>query len=211
MMRQCFQLWSGHPQYAVRDLTVFACALAALWSVAWSFLNYHGRRPVARRQRSVVDTFTMLLFFGVFARLIGRQIGVITGVPPPVEWMGILAGVALVIGGCVVNVMGRHQLGSTWANQVTVYEGHELQTRGLFGLVRHPLYASIIWMFFGTSLAFFNYAALLATLLVFIPAMHYRSGQEERLLEASFPEYEAYRRRTGRFFPKLFSATRKTL
>lgn len=204
MTRSLFERWQAHPELAIRDIGLCLCAFAVLFSVTWSFLNYHHRRSVKRGRRSIVDTFTMLLFLWVFAWLVSRSIGVFV-VPPALQLICIISGMALVMVGTWVNVVGRHQLGSTWSNQIAIYDQHHLLTNGLFGFVRHPLYASTIWMFLGASLAYLNWAALAATLLIFIPAMYYRAGQEERLLSETFPDYSAYRRRTGTFFPKLFS------
>lgn len=206
MIDHLLKRWEGRPEHAFRDVAAFLSAFAVLFSVAWSFLNYHGRRPVLQRKQSAVDTATMLLFFGLFSWLLARQIGVVRAVPVAVEQAAILFGLTLIVVGCVINVLGRRQLGPTWANQIAIYEQHELVTGGMFHLVRHPLYASIIWMFLGASIAFLNYAALLATLLVFIPAMHLRARQEEKMLLGHFPEYEGYRQRTGAFFPKLFNS-----
>lgn len=195
--------WQGHPAHSLRDATAFLCAFAVLFSVTWSFLNYHGRRPVARGRRSAVDTSTMLLFFAGYSCLLARNVGALRVASAAWEWAAVIAGLPGVVVGAAVNVLGRWQLGSAWANQIALYEGHELLTRGLFGVVRHPLYASIIWMFLGASVAYLNWACLLATLAVFVPAMHVRARQEEHLLSGAFPQYAAYRRKTGEFFPKL--------
>jgi len=202
MMDPLWARWQGHPARAVRDVAVFLCAFAVLFSVAWSFLNFHQGRAVVRRKRSVVDTSTMLLFFAGFSWLLERPLGVVATGDAALEWVAIFGGLVLVLIGAVVNVLGRHQLGPTWANQIAIYEGHQLLTRGCFGRVRHPLYASIIWMFLGAALAYLNWAALLATVAIFIPAMHFRARQEERLLLDTFPGYAAYRVRTGEFFPR---------
>ena len=202
-MQPWLERWQGHPERVGRDVVILVCAFAVLFSVAWSFLNYHQNRPVARRQRSVVDTFTMLLFFAGFSFLLGRQIGVLTRVPPAVAGFALFLGLAVVVLGSVVNVLGRHYLGATWSNQISIYRDQRLLTGGLFAWVRHPLYASTIWMFLGAGLAYLNAAAVLATVLIFIPAMWYRARQEERLLTGAFPEYETYRRNTGAFFPRF--------
>jgi len=204
MMHAWTQRWAGQPEDAVRDVVIFLCALAVLFSVAWSFVNYHGRRPVAHGQRSAVDTFTMLLFFVGFSWLLTHRVGEVQRLPVGVAKVALRLGLALVVVGAGVNVIGRHQLGANWANQIAIYQRHELQTGGAFRLVRHPLYASLIWMFLGASLAHVNWAAGAATVCVFIPAMYYRSRQEERMLISTFPEYGAYRNRIGAFFPKLF-------
>jgi protein-S-isoprenylcysteine O-methyltransferase Ste14 len=210
MIRELWQRWEGHPEHVARDALVFVCAFAVLFSVAWSFLNYHLGRPVERRKRSVVDTSTMLLFFAGFSYLLARRIGVIQTVPPAVELAAIVIGTGVVVLGALVNVSARHQLGSTWANQIAIYAGHQLMTSGLFGHVRHPLYASTIWMFLGAAVAFLNCAAFLATAFIFVPAMYYRARQEEQMLTLRFPEYQQYRERTGAFFPKLFLRRKTT-
>lgn len=202
MIRELLQRWEGAPFNAVRDCVVGVCALAVLFSVTWSFINYHQRKDIAQKRRSPVDTFTMLLFFFLFSWLLGRQSATLT-VAATLQTCAAAPGLVLVVLGAVVNVVGRHQLGSAWANQIAIYEKHRLRTNGMFALVRHPLYASLIWMFIGAAIAFLNWAALLATLLIFVPAMHLRAAQEERLLNAAFPDYHQYRMTTGEFLPKL--------
>ncbi len=209
-MTPILQRWDGHPENAVRDIGVFLCAVAVLVSVGWSFANYHQRRPVSRGKRSVVDTFTMLLFFVVFCRLIAGRIGALPGVPASLEIAALVLGFIPLLAGCAVNLLGRRQLGANWANQIAIYQGHTLLTAGTFALVRHPLYASLVWMFIGASIAYLNGAALLITLLVFLPAMLYRARQEEKLLLESFPQYAAYRTRTGAFFPRFPTLKPKT-
>jgi hypothetical protein len=56
-------------------------------------------------------------------------------------------------------------------------------------------------MFVGASLVFQNWSTMLATLLVFVPAMVYRGKLEEKALNAQFPKYAEYRDRTGMFLP----------
>jgi len=65
---------------------------------------------------------------------------------------------------------------------------------GIFGVVRHPLYASLIWMFCGAAIAYHNLAALGAALLIFLPAMVYRAKLEEAMLEALFSRVSPIRR-----------------
>ena len=106
----------------------------------------------------------------------------------------------LIVLGCGVNIAGRLNLGRNWANQVTIYEDQRLVTGVVYRLVRHPLYASLIWMFYGASLVYANVAAALANTLVFVPFMIYRARQEEKLLLKEFKDYAAYRARVGMFF-----------
>jgi len=47
-------------------------------------------------------------------------------------------------------------------------------------------------------------ACFLLTVFGFIPMMYYRAKQEEKLLIQEFPEYPAYMKKTGMFFPRLW-------
>jgi hypothetical protein len=71
----------------------------------------------------------------------------------------------------------------------------------VYRVVRHPLYAGLIWMFTGAALVFQNWLALAATALIFFPGVYYRGKQEEKALIAQFPAYGEYRNHTGMFFP----------
>jgi protein-S-isoprenylcysteine O-methyltransferase Ste14 len=117
----------------------------------------------------------------------------------------MLLGLAIMAAGAVRNIVGRIDLGRNWADQVTEYRDQALVRRGAYAVVRHPLYASITWMFLGAALVYRNAVLLGATLLVFVPAMVVRARQEERLLQQRFPEYDGYRRKVGMLFPRLYA------
>lgn len=182
------------------------CAAAVLSAVAVNFILAARGGQTRAVQRSPVATATMIAFFLGIYELIHWRIGVVTIPWPALRTALLLAGQLLVVAGCLLNLAGRFSLGANWADQATLYAGQRLVTTGAYALVRHPLYASLTWMFFGAALAYANAAALGATLLVFLPAMYWRAGLEERLLAQAFPEYAAYRRRVGMLFLRLWRA-----
>jgi len=110
---------------------------------------------------------------------------------------------AVIIFGTVVNIWGRMALGHNWANQIKMYENQKIVHSGPYAFIRHPLYASLIWMFLAGSFLYFNWLLFLLTICVFVPFMTWRARQEETLLEETFPVYRKYWRMTGMFFPKL--------
>jgi protein-S-isoprenylcysteine O-methyltransferase Ste14 len=74
---------------------------------------------------------------------------------------------------------------------------------GVYGLVRHPIYAGLImgalgWALLTNSLLALGLAVLL---LVFFDV---KSRREERALLARFPAYADYRRRVRKFFPFIY-------
>jgi protein-S-isoprenylcysteine O-methyltransferase Ste14 len=196
------------PGRAVRELQTFdgwarlivtLCTVSVLTAVFVNFQLARGSRPIRAQRKSVVETGSMLAFFVAFYWIIRLRIG---AWQIPVAYYPLaVAGLLLVVLGTAVNIMGRFELGRNWGNQVIIYEDHSLVTGGVYRLVRHPLYAGLVWMFLGAALVFQNWVALLATTLLFLPGMYYRAKQEEKALAAQFPGYEQYRDKTGMLFP----------
>src|SRR5204863_279376 len=99
--------------------------------------------------------------------------------------------------------------GITWALYSLSYLGRRfsivpeargLVTAGPYELVRHPIYLGEILAGFGLLLpVLFTWDALVFA--VFIAAQLSRIHFEERVLSATYPQYEAYARRTRRLIP----------
>lgn len=190
----------GVPLYA-RVISAF-CVSIILLAVFINFQAAKEKRTVEKEKRSIVATGSMLLFFLFFLFLISIKVFVIN-FKEPVASIIVIVGIILLVFGCLVNVLGRLNLQKNWANQVIVYNDHQLVKYGIYGIFRHPLYASLIWMFYGASLIYSNYVAFLANTLIFLPFMYYRAKQEEYFLSQKFPEYNEYKRKTGMFLPKF--------
>jgi protein-S-isoprenylcysteine O-methyltransferase Ste14 len=180
-------------------LIVTLCTISVLTAVLMNFMLAKTSRAVRTKRKSSVATGAMLAFFAGVYLLIRFRIG--ARVIPQIYHPAAILGLMLVVLGTVVNITGRFSLGRNWGNQVIIYEDHRLVTGGVYRLVRHPLYAGLIWMFTGAALVFQNWAALAATILIFFPGVYYRGKQEEKALVAQFPDYADYRNRTGMFFP----------
>jgi protein-S-isoprenylcysteine O-methyltransferase Ste14 len=179
-----------------------ACVAVVLAAVAWNFARGRPAEEAERRVRSPIATASMLAFLVLVLAPLSLRLGAVE-LPPFPRRASMLLGAALMAAGAFVNIAGRRVLGANWADQVTVYRDQTLVQGGAFGLVRHPLYASTIWMFLGGALVFRNVLVLLATLAVFVPAMVIRANQEERMLRSRFPEYAGYQARVGMLFPHL--------
>ena len=87
--------------------------------------------------------------------------------------------------------------------------GNKLSTRGTFKYVRHPLYAAFLSIFnFGLAVYLNSYVFIIWAILLH-PVWHYIIRYEEKLMVDSFGQpYVEYQRRTGRFFPRLWSRYR---
>jgi len=196
-------LFQQPPLAIAINVLVYVCFLLIAFAVVADFRAYYRQnRDVVRADRSWVETGSMTGFFVVYYLAIRFGLLGVT-VSEPWRTVGIVAGLVLMVAGAVFNVAGRLYLKSNWANQIKIYEGHWLVTEGPFAVVRHPLYASLIWMFVGGSLIYANVASLVLTLGVFVPMMYVRASKEDALLAEAFGEqFDAYTCRTGMLFPR---------
>jgi len=179
------------------------CIFSVVAAVAADFLFFQERSDQKKEKKSPVATLTMFLFFFLFYAIERNGWGVLFVENNMVRTAMIIIGLVLMVIGAIVNIAGRFKLGSNWSDNIKIYLGHSLVDTGVYAWVRHPLYASLIWMFFGSALVYSNWLAFLADLLIFVPAMYYRAKQEEKMLSQEFPEYSSYKKKVGMFFPKF--------
>jgi len=186
-------------------LIIVLCSFAVLVSILVDFVKFESRNEIKSEKKSIVATGTMLLFFLCFYFLIKNGIGRIEINSIQLKIVLVSFGLIIIVLGSITNIWGRFNLGKNWANHVKIYQNHELIETGVYKLVRHPLYASLIWAFYGASLVYFNVYAFLIITFIFVPFMFYRAKQEEKLLGKEFIHYNSYKLRVGMFFPKLLN------
>ena len=151
--------------------------------------------------KSIVETASMTGFFIIIWLVISLRLGSFeyTNI-----YLDIICLVIYIIG-VTFNLLGRFYLGHNWGNNVVIYKNHTLIKNGVYKIVRHPLYASIIWMIYSVGILCQNYLAIILNTIIFIPFMYYRAKQEEKELIKIFNDYEKYRKNTGMFFPKIIN------
>jgi protein-S-isoprenylcysteine O-methyltransferase Ste14 len=119
---------------------------------------------------------------------------------PGVRWIGLL----MTCAGGLVRILALHQLGKQFSAYVTLQPGHELVQSGIYSVVRHPLYLSLLLAGPGVALLFASqlvWPILLAT-AVFIA---HRIQVEESLLARHFGRrFLVYRLRSRMLIPLLW-------
>jgi protein-S-isoprenylcysteine O-methyltransferase Ste14 len=78
-----------------------------------------------------------------------------------------------------------------------------LVDHGLYGSVRHPIYAALVLVAVGWSIATLSPLALALTGLLAV-VLDLKSRREEVWLRERFPGYAAYAARTSRFIPGIY-------
>jgi len=117
-------------------------------------------------------------------------------------WAGWL-GVILILLALLVYWRSHADLGLNWSPSLEIRTAHKLITNGIFGYIRHPMYASQwIWVI-AQPLLLQNWIAGFLNLLVFILFYTLRVRAEEKMMLDTFgDEYREYMNKTGAVFPK---------
>lgn len=93
-------------------------------------------------------------------------------------------------------------LGMQWRIKAVVTEDHRLVTRGTYGVVRHPIYLSLLGMAAATGLVITAWSGLAAGLAVYMAGTEVRVRAEDRILRQRFgAAFEDYRRRVAAYLP----------
>ena len=118
------------------------------------------------------------------------------------EWVVWLAsGILLVNYGLYGEVMREN----AWLSRtVEVQKGQQVVDTGLYGIVRHPMYAVTVWLFLSMPLVLGSWAAF-AVMLPYPVLMAMRIRGEEALLEAELEGYADYKEKVHwRMFPFIW-------
>lgn len=95
-------------------------------------------------------------------------------------------------------------LGQNWSPSLEIAERQTLVTRGIYGYIRHPMYASQWLWSIGQLLVLQNWIAGPASLVGFLPLYLLRVPREEQMMLDHFSDdYRDYMARTGRVFPRI--------
>jgi protein-S-isoprenylcysteine O-methyltransferase Ste14 len=167
-----------------------------------------GRQSTARTEQRVSRTEKVLLSLLTVAGFVLPLIYSVThwldfaNYHLPV-WMGWL-GVFFLACGLFVFWRAHRDLKSNWSPSLEIYAGHTLITNGIYGTIRHPMYASQ-WLFAIAQLLLLqNWLAGPGSLVVFILFFFLRVPAEEKMMLQTFgDQYCEYMKKTGRVIPKI--------
>jgi protein-S-isoprenylcysteine O-methyltransferase Ste14 len=194
------------PLYSAAIALLWITALLLLSSVVGKFVEYHFKRPTRKqrvRQTHIVETFSMSVVIVIIFNLLQLRIGEVQ-TDSGTRLIALLFGGVLVLMGTVLHIWAKIAIGGFWSNQMEVQQHHQIVTAGPYAIVRHPMYSSIILWLIGNCVVFFNYMAVILTLLLFIPMMIWRSRGEDKLLQKiDTNAFAIYSRNVSQLIPRF--------
>jgi protein-S-isoprenylcysteine O-methyltransferase Ste14 len=117
----------------------------------------------------------------------------------PSKW----AGGFILASGSYFGIVGAWTLGRNRTAYPRPLAECRLVTSGIYGLVRHPLYTSLIQLGLGWATIWQSGAAVLASVAM-SAFLTLKSIREKRWLREQFAEYAEYEKRVKKFIPGIF-------
>lgn len=174
--------------------------LVVCW-FAWAY-PFAFRAPHYQKRASIVDTVYTLLGLALegAAIFISWWFRLPPGSSPGIGRM--LGSMAL---GPVAAILAWHavkHLGKQFRVRAGLYADHELVRTGPYGLVRHPIYASILAILLSTLLLLTRWKWVAISLALFAAGTEIRVHVEDGLLSSRFgQDFEDYRRQVRAYVP----------
>jgi protein-S-isoprenylcysteine O-methyltransferase Ste14 len=143
-----------------------------------------------------------LVFLGFFALLLIPLIAHRFGWLPVPAWVSLLGDALVLLGFLLVYLVIRQNRFA--ASTIQVEEGQQVVSTGLYGAVRHPMYAGALPLLVGIPLALGSWLGLVGVPVI-VAAFIWRLLDEERFLHQKLPGYTEYTRRVRwRLLPGVF-------
>lgn len=136
-------------------------------------------------QKGVVAVSGLLFFVGFIMAGLDYRYGW-SEVP---EWAVIVASLVLLISYALYAEVMREN--AYLSRTVEVTEGQSVVDTGLYGIVRHPMYAITIWLFLSIPIVLGSLWAFLC-FLPYIPVIIVRINNEEKVLRDALNGYDDY-------------------
>jgi len=119
------------------------------------------------------------------------------------QWFPVtVAGAGSLLAGGYFGVAGVLALGRNLTSFPRPQDRSQLVQHGIYACVRHPLYASVMWLSLGWAMIWQS-AGSLAAALVLIIFFQAKARREERWLSERYAGYGDYARRVPRFIPRI--------
>lgn len=160
----------------------------------------------AIRENVLSGTFGQRGEYYVLAQLSLMAFIVVGGIPVLGDLVTVVLGPGLLLTGLATMVLAVQEMGGSLSPWPTTNERTELVTDGVFGSVRHPIYAGLLAALAGLSLVTGSALRLLLTVALWY-VLEEKSQYEEEQLHQAFPgKYAAYTQQVpGKFIPSDWS------
>lgn len=124
---------------------------------------------------------------------------------PLLNRIAAFVGYLFILSGAAIRWLAIIRLKRAFSVNVSIYNGQQLQTGGIYRHVRHPAYSGLLMIMVGFALAMGTIISFIAIVSLILPGLLYRISVEERMLYREFGDrYASYASKTGKLIPGIF-------
>lgn len=117
----------------------------------------------------------------------------------------ILIGILFIIFGLILRWKAVKQLGNRFNVQVSYSKNQQLETKGVYTLIRHPSYTGSLIYYFGLGIVMQNYISILVLIVIPLIVILFRIKKEEFFMRLNFGKsYEIYQVKSYKLIPYLY-------
>jgi protein-S-isoprenylcysteine O-methyltransferase Ste14 len=184
-----------------RSLVVLVVVTLAMMIIApFSRVNLNSGEKEDRANRWVFFAFGVIALASAVIPPYTDRIGFLTIDGDATRWVGV----AVYTLGGALRLYPVFMLGRRFSGLVAIQSDHELETHGIYSVIRNPSYLGMIVNMIGWGLAFRGWSGVAIAFLLLIPLVA-RIRSEERLLREHFgAEYDVYFTHTWRLLPGIY-------
>ncbi len=150
--------------------------------------------------QSLPKTISTIIFLMIILGLFG--IGKIQIEDQSIQLLRIISVLLFVIFSWV-QIYSIKLLGEFYSPDIIIYKQHRLIDKGIYKVIRHPIYVSQIFQDFFAGIALMNLPIIFMTIFLEVPLYIARTNLEEKFLERNLTGYIDYKKRTGKWLPKI--------
>jgi protein-S-isoprenylcysteine O-methyltransferase Ste14 len=178
-------------------IELMLCWFAWIYPFLFRAPHFQKRPSITKSKPSLIGLSLEAL--GIFTAFVFR-------LPPSAPPSAIRMALSLIFAvlAAVLSWSSVRHLGRQFRIQAGLYEDHKLIRTGPYGVVRHPIFASLLSALVCTLLLLTPWQWCIVSLSLFLLGTEIRIHTEERLLASRFPnEFQEYRRHVPAYLPFL--------
>lgn len=170
----------------------------SFWTVSFFVYRDPGPKKYDRNWFLLLISIIPIAFISVYLSI--KYLLVSFDLPIPLIYLANMFGFILILSGLLFAIWARTTLGRFWSGSVALLENHLIINKGPYAFVRHPIYAGVIAMLWGSFLleriGFVLVISAIGTVFLI-----WKARLEESLLEKyRGEEYVAYKMKVRGIF-----------